>query len=213
MHTASASANANAKFEGVFKFGVLTGFDPRKARRFSKKDFKKAYIEAHQGTYHDILDFWKQFGSTMKMEGSSPNRIVENGLEIIIEAMSNQSLAIPVAAPTLPTWIQLGRGNTAWAQSQSSLIDAITTSGLQAKVSVVTQLVSGNAGAKKDQMKFAATFTTTSASDFATDGVNEACICTPSVAKLYARTTTDQEYNLTAINDQLVVDYKSRVMG
>jgi hypothetical protein len=210
-----AEANANALLKGIFTMGTLTGTNWKKVHALPKKDFDKAYTEAHQGSFWDIFAFWKEFGATMMQQGESPNRIVDNGLEIIVKAMSNQSLAVPVAAPTLPNWIQLGRGNTAWVQSQSALVDPITNHGLETKVAVVTQIASGSAGAKLDQMQFAATFTTDSATFFDTagEGVEEAAVCLPNATALYARTTTTQEYLLTQIGDQLVVTYKSRVMG
>jgi hypothetical protein len=215
-----AEANANAISKGMFTFGVLTGtrvneikgrwWEPRK-----RWMFQKAYKEAHQGSFDDILTFWGEFGGVLKQQGESPNRIVDNGLEIIMKSISHDTIAVPVAAPTHPNSIQLGRGNTAWVQSQAALIDPITTNGLSVAVAVVTQLASGSAGAKIDQLQFAATFTTNSATAFdqAGEGVEEAAITLPAAAALYARTTTTQEYLLTAINDQLVVTYKTRVMG
>jgi hypothetical protein len=197
--------------KGAYTMRVVRGVD---------KSWKNARSKGLRGIYEKI--FWnREIKKRERIDGSAvaaflqswggkevdswttPNRFVDQGLNMITSRLGN------ISAQVVPIYLQLGTSATAWARSQTGCQTPITTGGLEfgaGTLSIQTTDVTN------DTYRVVKTFTA-SAAFTAGNGPKEAAIFNNSGAaldKCLCRTTYSER--TLAISDQLIVTYNMKLV-
>ena len=220
------SVGKTVKTIGEFGFSTLTRCNHKLVEEWKHRDllgFMREHDDAHRGTYEDICRFWGQFGAVWTDHVSSHNRLVNSGLQMLVDcyvAAANVAAAPGVA--TLGTKIQIGTdGVTGWnaaARVGGCVAPYGDTNGFQLgaiSTTVISAQVSGQSGVYRDIVRAARTFQVGASVANYNDpgeGVEEAAIVNTAGTSAYAYTTVTPERLMSSVGDQLVVTYNSRII-